>query len=154
MRIQAEDGALPGRWYIATRVLPLLKRLQRGEWQPQATLLSPFDTLITNRARTEQLFNFYYRVEIYVPKEKRQYGYFVMPILHGDRLIGRIDPLIDRDRDRLIINAVYAEAGAPLGLATGRVVAGAVEELARFLRAGEIVYGRKVPPGWRRAFHA
>lgn len=154
VEIQSGDGTLPGRWYASTEALALLERLRTGGWRPRTTLLSPFDTLINDRERTELLFDFHFRLEIYVPKEKRQYGYFVMPILHGGRLIGRIDPLMDHDRGRLTINAVYAEADAPAGLATGRAVAGAVEELARFLGGREIVYGRKVPPGWRRALHA
>lgn len=75
------------------------------------TFLSPFDPLIRNRERTEALWNFYYRIEIYVPKEKRQYGYFVLPILHGDELVGRIDPVFDRKASVLHVNNVWWEPG-------------------------------------------
>ncbi len=75
-----------------------------------------------------------------------------MPILHGDRLIGRIDPQVDRTRHRLVINAVHAERDAPMTLAVGRTVAAAIEELAAFLGATEIVSGRKGPAAWTRAF--
>ncbi|MBI3976395.1 MAG: winged helix DNA-binding domain-containing protein, partial [Armatimonadetes bacterium] len=141
-------------WYVSTDALVLLERLRRGAWRPRTTLLSPFDTLINDRDRTELLFDFHFRLEIYVPKEKREYGYFVMPILHGDRLIGRIDPTMEHAHGRLIINAVYAEPDAPEGLAASRAVAGTVEELAAFLGARDIDYGRKVPSAWKRALHS
>ncbi|HEX2907755.1 MAG TPA: crosslink repair DNA glycosylase YcaQ family protein, partial [Phototrophicaceae bacterium] len=97
-RVTIAEGATkwPGVWYSHTDDLPQLEQLEAGDWQPRTTLLSPFDNLIADRDRTEQLFNFEYRIEIYVPKDKRKFGYFVLPILHGDQLIGRIDPLMDR----------------------------------------------------------
>lgn len=154
VQVLIEDAAArwPGPWYVHTKDLPLLSRLERGQWEPRTTLLSPFDNLIKDRERTERLFDFHFRMEIYVPKEKRRYGYFVMPILHGDRLIGRIDPQMDRTRHRLVINAVYAERDAPMTLAVGRSVAAAIEDLAAFLGATEIMYGRRRPAAWTRAF--
>jgi uncharacterized protein YcaQ len=151
VQIKDDERTWPGIWYIHTEDLPLLDQLSNGLWQPRTTLLSPFDNLIRDRARTEGLFNFFYRIEIYVPKARREYGYYVLPILHGDRLIGRIDPLMDRKNKRLAINAVYAEADAPKNLKTGKAVAAAIEELASFLQAKEIVYGERKPEGWRRA---
>ena len=140
-----------GTWYIHTEDLPLLERLEAGEWEPRTTLLSPFDNLICDRARTELLFNFRFRIEIYVPKEKREYGYYVLPILHGDRLIGRIDPLMDRKQRRLQINAVYAEPDAPEDAETAQAVANAITELGTFLEAKEITYTGNVPDAWKGA---
>ena len=154
VEIQSGGRTLPGPWYASTETLALLERVRRGARSPRTTLLSPFDTLINNRNRTEMLFNFRFRLEIYVPKEKREYGYFVMPILHGDRLIGRIAPTMRRDQSRLAVEAVYAEPDAPRDRATGRAVARAVEELARFVGARQITYGRKVPPAWKAALHS
>lgn len=141
----------PGPWYVHADDLPLTADLGNGRWQPRTTLLSPFDNLICDRDRTEELFDFYFRIEIYVPAAKREYGYYVLPILHGDRLIGRIDPKMDRKKKRLNVMNVYAEPDAPMTAATGRAVAGAIEELATFLGAKEIAYGDNVPAGWARA---
>ena len=147
-----EDGrAWPGAWYIHRDDLPLPAQLEAGAWEPRTTLLSPFDNLICDRDRTELLFNFRFRLEIYVPKANREYGYFVMPILHGDRLIGRIDPLLDRAQKRLTLNAVHAEPDAPLTTEVAQAIAGAVERLATFVGAQEIVYPSAAPEGWRQA---
>jgi hypothetical protein len=147
VQVRIEDWR--GPWYIHTEDLPLLDRLIAGDWEPRTTLLSPFDNLICDRARTEQLFDFHFRIEIYVPKPQRKYGYFVLPILHGDRLIGRIDPALDRKRQVLTIQAVYAEPDAPLTKETGLAIARAVQELAVFVGAKDIVYTGQVPEGWR-----
>jgi uncharacterized protein YcaQ len=144
-----EDG-WPGTWFVHSEDLLLIEQIENGTWEGRTTLLSPFDNLICDRARTERLFDFHFRIEIYVPKAKREYGYYVLPILHGDRLIGRIDPVMDRRAGRLTVNAVYAEPGAPDNSATGMAVAGAVEQLATFLGASEIVYGT-VPECWKLA---
>ncbi len=146
------DGGepFPGPWYLHTDVLPLLERLEAGDWQPRTSLLSPFDNLICDRARTELLWDFHFRIEIYVPQAKRQYGYYVLPILHGDRLIGRIDPKMDRKRKRLTINAIYAEPDAPRTPETARAVGDAINSLATFLGAKEIDYGAPAPEGWEQ----
>lgn len=147
-----EDGTeSPGQWFVHSEDLPLVEGLQAGEWAPRTTLLSPFDNLIIDRARTESLFGFRYRMEIYVPKAKRQYGYYVLPILHGDRLIGLVDPLMDRKRGTLRVNAVHAEPDAPTTLKAGRSVAGAIQDLATFLGAQDVEYRGPVPTVWRKA---
>ena len=112
--------------------------MEAGAWQPRTTLLSPFDNLICDRARTELLWNFNFRIEIYVPKAKRQYGYYVLPILHGDQLIGRIDPAFDRKTGILKINAIHIEPDVPMTSEVAQAVTGAIEELAAFLGAREI----------------
>ena len=138
---------LPGPNYIHADDMPLLANLEANEWEGRTTLLSPFDNLICDRKRTETLFNFRYRIEIYTPPAKREYGYYVLPILHGDRLIGRIDPRMDRKAKRLYVNAVHAEPNAPQDSETGKAIARAIEELAEFLGAHEVEYGERVPDG-------
>jgi uncharacterized protein len=137
-------------WPEARRVLEekrfraLGVRLDGGEWHvhPDAldgkvpartTFLSPFDRLIHDRDRAEALFGFHYRLEMYVPKAKREYGYYVLPILRGDRLVGRIDPVFDRKAGVLRINSVHWEPGVkPVSLDRP------LRDLARWVGAGSI----------------
>ncbi|MGH2739853.1 MAG: DNA glycosylase AlkZ-like family protein, partial [Actinomycetota bacterium] len=150
VRIVEDSQAWPGTWFVHTEDLPLLDRVEAQEWEPKTTLLSPFDNLTINRARTERLFGFHYRMEIYVPKAKRRYGYYVLPILHGDRFIGRLDPAMDRERGRLIVNSVHAEPDSPMNGSTARAISDAVIRLASFLGASTIEYGATVPSGWKK----
>ncbi len=140
----AIDG-MPGTWYAHADVLA-------GGFRPRTTLLSPFDDLIAHRERTEALFDFVFRLEIYVPKAKRRWGYFVLPILDGDQLIGRIDPRFDRRTGVLHVNAVHAEPAAPAS--AGPRVAAAIGELAAWLGASDIAHGSTMPRDWRRALRA
>jgi len=138
--VRGDSGEWPGPWYLHNDLLPELERLRRGEWRPQTTLLSPFDNLIADRDRTERLFDFRYRIEIYTPAAKRQYGYYVMPILQGDRLIGRVDPKMDRQAKRLTINAIHLEPGVVFAGETRAAIEMAVESLATFLGATSVDY--------------
>jgi uncharacterized protein len=119
-------------------------KFEKGKWQvhPDAedgpvpkrvTFLSPFDRLIHDRDRAEALWDFHYRLEMYVPKAKREYGYYVLPILRGDRIIGRIDPVLDRKTGVLKVNSVHWEPGLkPISLQTP------LHSLARFIGAERI----------------
>jgi uncharacterized protein len=150
---------LAERWYPETETVPLEEadrllaekrfralgvRLDQGEWHvhPDAedglvprrvVFLSPFDRLIYDRDRTEALFGFHYRLEMFVPKAKREYGYYVLPILRGDRLIGRIEPVLDRRANVLRVNGLWWEPGVkPVSLDRP------LRSLAKFVGAGSI----------------
>jgi uncharacterized protein YcaQ len=97
------------QWWVHRDVLGLLDE----EWVPRTTLLSPFDNLICDRDRTERLWAFAYRNEMYIQKDKRQYGYYVMPVLAGERLTGRVAARVNRKSGVLAVEGMYAEPGAP-----------------------------------------
>jgi len=110
---------------------------ERGVWKThpdvsdepvpdRVTVLSPFDRLIHNRDRAEALFDFHYRLEMYVPKAKREYGYYVLPLLAGDRIVGRVEPLFNRKSGTLELLGAWGD--------TSRVDE-ALAELATFLGA-------------------
>lgn len=146
--IAADGQRWPGTWYLHADNLPALERLVAGEWEPRTTLLSPFDNLICDRNRTQQFFGFDYTVEIYVPAAKRRYGYYVLPILHGDHFIGRLDPQFERKTQRLVIRAQHAEAHAPRTKAAARAIQRTLEDLAQFVGAKEITYADGVERAW------
>jgi hypothetical protein len=103
-----------------------------------AALLCPFDPLVWERARTERLFGFHYRIEIYTPGPLRRFGYYVFPLLVGEQLVGRFDLKADRATSRLLVQASWVEADADPGLAAD---AAGVEltRMAGWLGLGQIV---------------
>jgi hypothetical protein len=117
--------------YIDPADLPLVEQIAAGIYQPTVTaLLSPFDNLIWDRQRVRDLFGFDYRAEMYVPAAQRQYGYYVLPILHRGRLVGRLDPKADRKTETLIIRAIYLEPGQSI---TDELLAGIASTLREFM---------------------
>jgi uncharacterized protein len=132
------------RLLAAKRFRALGVRFENGGWRahPDAedgpvprrvTFLSPFDRLIHDRDRAEALWDFRYRLEMYVPKAKREYGYYVLPILRGDRLIGRVEPVLDRKTGVLHVKGIWWEQGVkPVS------VQKPLRSLATFIGAGSI----------------
>jgi hypothetical protein len=135
-----------GEWWIRADSVETLQSLD-GDWRGRTALLSPFDNLLCDRARAEELFGFSHRLEIYTPKAKRRWGYFVLPILHGERLIGRADLRIDRKTGRLIAPAIHREDAAPKGKGVARQIRRELERLAAWQGATEIEL-QAVPAAW------
>jgi uncharacterized protein YcaQ len=146
---------LTGRWWPETETVSIRDadrirderqfrsqgvRLVKGEWEAhpdavdgpvpdRAVLLSPFDRLVYDRARAEALWGFRYRLEMFVPKAKREYGYYVLPLLVGDELVGRAEPRFDRKTGTLELLGAWGD--------TSRLD-GALEGLAAWLGAASI----------------
>jgi uncharacterized protein len=129
------EVGLKGDWYIHEDDVPLLDQIESGAFEPRTTLLSPFDNLICDRDRTLALWGFDFRLEIYVPKSKR-WGYFVMPLLHGDRIGARFDLAVDRNDGVLTVIGERWEPGWDGRRRPVRQTAQALRELASFLGVG------------------
>ena len=109
-------------------------------------ILSPFDPALRDRDRAEFLFGFRYRIEVFVPEPKRVYGYYVFPVLEGDRLVGRIDVKAFRDAGALRVKAFWPEVGVKLGAGRMAKLEGELERLARFAGCERVAF----VDGWER----
>ncbi|WP_203337778.1 DNA glycosylase AlkZ-like family protein [Nocardioides limicola] len=115
---------LRGRWRVHPAYL-------EAPWEPRAALLSPLDRLVFDRKRMAELFDFDYQLEMYKPKAKRRWGYWAMPILYGDRLIGKLDATADRREGELRVDRVHRDEVWPEEVAAA--VTAEIEALADWL---------------------
>ena len=103
-------------------------------------LLSPFDPLVRDRKRLRHLFGFDYRIEIFVAEAQRQYGYYVFPLLEGDRAIGRIDITADRSAGTLKVRKLWLEPGVRFGAGRRRSLERLLERISRFADCRQVAY--------------
>ncbi len=143
--VEGADGAL--RRHVAR---PGILQAAVADMPTRVRILSPFDPVLRDRNRAERLFGFHYRIEVFVPEAKRTFGYYVFPVLEGDRIIGRIDMKAHRDVGQLRVKAFWPEAGVAMG--RGRLARFEAElgRMAGFAGCDRIV----MAPGWLRPTEA
>jgi hypothetical protein len=103
-------------------------------------ILSPFDPALRDRKRTERLFGYHYRIEVFVPAQKRRYGYYVFPILEGHRLIGRIDMKCHRDTASLTVTGLWLEPGVKLSKQRIAKLEAELDRYRRFTGCATVVW--------------
>ena len=124
--------------YVLNTDLPLLESIRSGQADCKARLefLAPLDPMLWDRKLIEALFGFQYSWEIYTPASKRKYGYYVLPVLYGDRLVGRIEPKADRKANSLTVQNIWFEPGVRQTKTLSGMIDKAVCHLARFNGCG------------------
>jgi uncharacterized protein YcaQ len=130
-----EVEGVAGKWVVDPKLL-------RRKFEGRAATLSPFDRLVHDRRRLLELFEFDYVLEIYVPPAKRRWGYYVLPVLDGDRFIGRFDAKADRESSTLRVPEVHMERGT--NAKDVRTIQGQLQELADWLGLDKVVVQRKI----------
>ncbi|TDU86712.1 hypothetical protein EV138_0227 [Kribbella voronezhensis] len=132
--VEVEDT--PGVWRVDPAALATV-----DDFEGRTALLSPFDRLIHNRVRALELFDFEYTLEMYKPAAKRRWGYFALPVLHGDRMVGKLDAIADRKASVLRVNAIHPDVR--FTRAISKAVLAEVDDLAGWLKLGKV----ELPPG-------
>jgi len=122
--VPATVEGVPGEWRVDPEALD-------RDFEGRTALLSPFDRLSYDRARAQQLFDFEYVLEMYKPKDKRRWGYFALPVLHEDRLVGKVDATADRKRSLLDVHAIHEDVRFTPAIT--EAVHGELEDLASWL---------------------
>jgi len=133
--VPVEVKGVAGQWVGDATLL-------EREFEGRTAILSPFDRLVYDRRRLLELFGFDYKLEIYVPPAKRRWGYYVLPVLHGDRLVGRVDAKSDREKSQLRVAAVHME---PKTTAKDfNAIESELHELATWLGLEEVVVAKVI----------
>ncbi|MTH46757.1 winged helix-turn-helix domain-containing protein [Intestinirhabdus alba] len=143
--VAVEVDTLGPMWLHVDRLAQLQQALAGKLTASHSAVLSPFDPVVWDRRRVEQLFHFSYRLECYTPAAKRQYGYFVLPLLYRGRLVGRMDAKMHRKAGVLEVIALYLEAGVRPGVRLQKGLSRAITSFARWQGAGRVALG--VLPG-------
>lgn len=136
-----------GTLWLHAELLPLLEQAQAKKLSAtHSAVLSPFDPVVWDRKRAEQLFGFSYRLECYTPAPKRQFGYFVLPLLHRGQLVGRMDAKMHRRTAVLEIISLHLEKGVTSGISLQNGLKQAIGDFARWQQATRVTLGH-CPPG-------
>lgn len=138
VEIETADGNRPRPAFALPEALAMLDSVP--EPPDRVRVLSPFDPVLRDRARAERLFGFRYRIEVFVPEEKRQYGYYVFPVSRGDRLVGRIDMKADRARDALVVRRFWPERGVRISKIFLRKLETELGRMCRFAGVASVAH--------------
>lgn len=153
IRVAVRGWDVPG--YVLPENLALLRRAQRGGLRATHTaVLSPFDPVVWDRARASALFGFDYTIECYTPGPKRRYGYFVLPILHRGRLIGRLDAKAHRADGVFEVKALYLEPEAKMTAPLVRDVAVAIKRCADWHATPRVIIRKGDPAAFAKLLRA
>lgn len=126
--VEVEVAGTTGTWRADPEALERLD----APFEGRTALLSPLDRLVFDRTRTGELLGFDYALEMYKPAARRRWGYFALPILHGDRLVGKLDAAVDRSAGELVVRAVHEDVRFDAAL--DDAVARQIDELAAWLQ--------------------
>lgn len=128
--------------WLHSDLQPLLEQALAGKLTAtHSTVLSPFDPVVWDRKRAEQLFDFSYRLECYTPAAKRQYGYFVLPLLHHGQLVGRMDAKMHRKTGVLEVISLWLQDGVKPGVTLQKGLFQAIDDFARWQQATRVTLG-------------
>jgi uncharacterized protein YcaQ len=153
LRVAVRGWELPA--YVHPDNADLLGRARRGALRAaHTTLLSPFDPVVWHRERASTLFGFDYRIECYTPAPKRRYGYFVLPILHDGRLVGRLDAKAHRADGMFEVKALYLEPGERADAALADALAAAIRDCAAWHATPQVLVRRSDPAAFGKLLRA
>ena len=140
-----EVEGIKGPLYLLSKDLPLLEAAISGAIDTKSRLefLAPLDPMLWDRRLIEAIWDYSYSWEIYTPAAKRKFGYYVLPMLYGERFIGRIEAVADRKTSTLAVKHIWFEAGVKRAARLDRALEAAVERLAKFNDCAEIIYNDK-----------
>jgi uncharacterized protein YcaQ len=131
--------------YLLKEDLPLLESVldDTADRKPRLEFLAPLDPMLWDRKLIEALWDFQYSWEIYTPREKRRYGYYVLPVLYGEKLIGRMEAVAERKTQSLEVRHIWYEEGVRQTAKLKKALEGAVKRLAAFNDSTEIRWDRE-----------
>jgi uncharacterized protein YcaQ len=145
VRVFGAGDATPRTLYALRDIEARLAQMQTPT--DRLRILNPFDPVIRDRRRLKHLFGFDYRIEIFVPAPQRTYGYYIFPLLQGERMIGRLDMKAERAEDALVVTALWPEAGITFGKGRQAQLQSALERIRKLVGLSEV----RFQSGWQDA---
>lgn len=150
LKVKIDGEKRARKTYVHSDDLGTLQDMEKSMGKKVLKLISPFDNLITIRERTRRLFNFEYILEQFIPKEKRKFGTYVLPILWGDGLVGRIDMKFDKTSRVLKVNSIHAEKGQESDHEIPVALDETLRDFCKFIGADKMTYGKIMPVEWSK----